>query len=237
MKWLTAPSCWAAYDRGVVRPCRYLPYPVCCPAGKTRGLNMDAVIHTDPTTLRVMSHKQYESTTILTPTSVNPSPLAQFDEWFTSANESGVAEPEAMSLSTCTRAGIPSSRIVLLKQVDARGFVFFTNYTSRKSHELTENPYAALAFYWKEVARQVRVVGRVEKVSKAESEAYYKSRPLGSKIGAWASAQSSVVNEGELVERVEEIKKRFDIPDEVNDADIPLPEFWGGWRIVPQYVK
>jgi pyridoxamine-phosphate oxidase len=198
---------------------------------------MDAVVHTDPTTLRVTTHKQYESTTILTPTSVNPSPLAQFDEWFTAASESGVTEPEAMALSTCTRAGIPSSRIVLLKQVDARGFVFFTNYTSRKSRELAENPYAALAFYWRVVSRQVRVVGRVEKVSRAESEAYYKSRPLGSRIGAWASAQSSAVTEGELAERVQEVKKRFDIPDGASEADIPLPDFWGGWRVVPQYVK
>ena len=141
-----------------------------------------------------------------------------------------------MSLSTCTRDGIPSSRVVLLKQVDARGFVFFTNYTSRKSRELTENPRAALAFYWREVSRQVRVVGTVERVARAESDAYFKSRPLGSRIGAWASKQSGVVKEGEVAERVQEIKKRFDVPDGANEADVPPPEFWGGWRVIPQYV-
>jgi pyridoxamine-phosphate oxidase len=139
-----------------------------------------------------------------------------------------------MSLSTCTRSGIPSSRIVLLKQVDPRGFVFFTNYASRKSRELQENPRAALAFFWREVSRQVRVVGRVEKVSKEESEAYFKSRPVGSRIGAWASRQSSVVGEEEVGKRVEEIQHKFGVIDGATETDIPLPEFWGGWRVIPE---
>jgi pyridoxamine-phosphate oxidase len=197
---------------------------------------MDAVVHPDPSTLRITTHEQYHSATVLTPSSVKPSPLLQFDEWFTAANDSGVKEPEAMSLSTCTRAGIPSSRIVLLKQVDARGFVFFTNYTSRKSRELTDSPHAALAFYWREVSRQVRVVGTAERVSRSESEAYFKSRPVGSRIGAWASRQSSVVGEGEVAQRVQDMKKQFHVSDEGSDVDIPLPDFWGGWRIVPKCV-
>ncbi|KAF8582816.1 pyridoxamine 5'-phosphate oxidase [Ramaria rubella] len=198
---------------------------------------MDAIVHLDASTLRVTTHNQYVSATLLTPSSVQSSPFTQFDEWFVSASASGVKEPEAMSLSTCTPAGIPSSRIVLLKQVDARGFVFFTNYTSRKSRELAQNPHAALAFYWKEVSRQIRVVGRVEKVSKQESDAYFKSRPIGSRVGAWASQQSSIVGEDELAERVEEIKTRFGVTDEMAEANIPLPEFWGGWRIIPDEVE
>lgn len=194
-------------------------------------------MHREPSTLRITTHKQYESSTILTPSSVKPSPLVQFDEWFAEAADSGVKEPEAMSLSSCTRTGIPSSRIVLLKQVDSRGFVFFTNYMSRKSRELTDNPHAALAFYWREVSRQVRVVGTVEKISRAESEVYFKSRPLGSRIGAWASRQSSTVREGEVAERVQEMKEQFGVTDEASEEhDIPLPEFWGGWRIIPKCV-
>ena len=197
---------------------------------------MDAGVHPDSSTLPITTHKQYDSTTVLAPSSVKSSPLAQFDEWFTAAIESGVKEPEATSLSSCTRAGVPSSRIVLLKQVDTRGFVFFTNYTSRKSRELADNPHAALAFYWREVSRQVRVVGTVEKVSRTESEDYFKSRPLGSRIGAWESRQSSTVGEGEVAEWVQEIKKKFAVTDETNEAYILLPEFWGGWRIVPMCV-
>ncbi|KAJ3484263.1 hypothetical protein NLI96_g5780 [Meripilus lineatus] len=145
-----------------------------------------------------------------------------------------------MSVSTATASGIPSSRFVLLKELDKRGFLFFTNYESRKARELDESPYAALAFYWREVHKQVRVVGKVEKVSKETSEEYFKTRPVGSRLGAWSSPQSSVVREGEVKERLEKNKARFGIEDEhaaASDIEIPLPEFWGGYRVVPQEVE
>jgi pyridoxamine-phosphate oxidase len=185
--------------------------------------------------LQVTDHRQYNTTDSLSPSSVSPCPLDQFRIWFSETLESGVVEePEAMSLSTATASGIPSVRIVLFKQLDTRGFIFFTNYTSRKSLELLANPLAALVFYWREIHRSVRVLGKVEKISRQESEIYFKSRPLGSRLGAWASKQSSVVGEGEVHAQLEKIRARFGVKDGAEDADIPLPDFWGGWRVVPQ---
>ena len=135
-----------------------------------------------------------------------------------------------MSLSTATLSGIPSARIVLLKQVDSRGFVFFTNYTSRKSQEIIANPYAALVFYWRELHRSVRVVGSVERLSREESDAYFRTRPVGSQLGAWASRQSTVVEEKELDERFKMTANRFE------GGEVPPPDFWGGWRVIPMYV-
>ncbi|KAF8523330.1 pyridoxamine 5'-phosphate oxidase [Hysterangium stoloniferum] len=194
-------------------------------------------MRTDAATLRITTHNQYITPHTLTPASVVPSPLLQFQEWFTAAMASGVREPEAMSLSTCTSAGIPSSRIVSLKQVDAKGFVFYTNYESRKSREMAENPHVALVFHWTEVSRQVRVVGTAERVSREESEAYFKSRAVDSRVGAWASKQSSVVGEGEVAEKVEEARKRFGVEDGTTEANVPLPDVWGGWRITPHEVE
>ena len=179
-----------------------------------------------PDSLKVTAHEQYNTPDHLTPANILPDPLAQFRQWFT-AIQSVVHEPEAMTLSTVTAAGVPSSRTVLLKQVDAHGFVFFTNYASRKSRELTENPRAALSFYWREVAKQVRVVGRAERISRAESEEYFHSRPLGSQIGAWASRQSSVVAEGQVQARAGYLTEKF-------GDEVPAPDFWGGWRIIPE---
>ncbi|GJJ13283.1 hypothetical protein Clacol_007534 [Clathrus columnatus] len=198
---------------------------------------MDTLVHSDSSTIKITSHNQYSSDANISPKSVLPSPIAQFEEWITAASLAGIKEPEAMTLSTCTLQGIPSSRIVLLKEIDSRGFVFFTNYTSRKSHELNENPHAALTFHWKEMSRQVRVIGKVEKVSREESEAYFKTRPLGSRIGAWASKQSSVVAEDELAIRVDETRRRFGIEEGATEGDIPLPDFWGGWRVLPEEVE
>ncbi|KAF7299626.1 Pyridoxamine 5-phosphate oxidase [Mycena chlorophos] len=194
---------------------------------------MDVVIaQPDANTIQVLPHTQYNDVQHLAPSTVQSSPLDQFRTWFAAAAASNVHEPEAMSLSTCTPDGIPSARIVLFKQIDARGFVFFTNYTSRKSAELLANPHAALVFYWREVHRQVRVTGRVEKISVEESTEYFNSRPLGSRLGAWASPQSSVVGENEVHDRLEAVKARF------GDAtEIPLPEFWGGWRVVPSQIE
>ena len=182
-----------------------------------------------PQTVKLTTHNQYTSPRLL-PSSLNPNPLIQFNEWFTEALNPpagipAVREPEAMAVSSVSAEGIPSTRIVLLKTVDPTGFVFFTNYLSRKSQELG-NGYASIAFYWKEVSRQVRVVGRVEKVDRKESEEYFASRPVGSRIGAWASEQSQVVGEDTLVNRVKEMEGKF-------GENVPCPEHWGGWRIVP----
>lgn len=188
-----------------------------------------------PPILAVTTHHQYDSPTTLAPNVVLPSPLDQFREWFKAAEDNpSVIEPEAMTFSTATASGIPSSRIVLLKRVDEKGFVIFTNYSSRKSREIKENPRAALTFYWKEIHRQVRVIGRVEMVDRLESEAYFKSRPIGSRIGAYASKQSTVVDEGEVQGRFHALEERFGIKGGDENVDIPLPEFWGGWRVIPE---
>ncbi|KAI0322008.1 pyridoxamine 5'-phosphate oxidase [Amylostereum chailletii] len=186
--------------------------------------------------LEILDHQQYNAPSHLTPDTVLPSPLDQFRAWFAEI-QPYVREPEAMSLSTATARGVPSARVLLLKQVDDRGFVFFTNYGSRKSREMDETGWAAMAWYWREVSRQVRVVGKVEKVGTEESEAYFRSRPLGSRIGAWASKQSTVVAEGEVAKRVEEAKAKFGVQGEDETAEVPLPEFWGGWRVVPHEVE
>lgn len=188
--------------------------------------------------LQVSSHNQYSTPDALSPTNVRSSPLDQFQIWFAEAVSGGkVNEPEAMTVSTATKAGIPSSRMVLFKQLDSRGFVFYTNYTSRKSREILENPHASLVFYWREVSRSVRVLGKVEKLDEEDSKKYFDTRPLGSRLGAWASPQSTAVGEGEMAERLEKVKNKFGVTDETRDADIPLPEFWGGWRVVPLYVS
>ena len=187
--------------------------------------------------LKVLPHRQYASKDDLSPHTVSSSPFDQFRTWFTEAVESNIVqEPEAMSLSTATPDGIPSARMVLFKHLDSRGFVFFTNYTSRKSQEIIANPNAALVFYWKEVHRSVRVLGKVEKVDKQENEEYFKSRPLGSRLGAWASRQSSVVWEGDVNARFLKLEQRYGVQVGGDPVDIPLPDFWGGWRVVPKSV-
>jgi pyridoxamine 5'-phosphate oxidase len=137
-----------------------------------------------------------------------------------------------MTLSTASRDGVPSGRIVLLKGVDARGFAFYTDYRSRKSAELAENPLAALTFLWKEIERQVRITGSVSRVSAEESESYFRSRPVGSRIGAWASHQSAVIpNRADLEERVRTVSERF------GNGDVPLPSHWGGFRVMPDEIE
>ncbi|KAF9267312.1 pyridoxamine 5'-phosphate oxidase [Marasmius fiardii PR-910] len=198
----------------------------------------DTIIYERPSDkIKVLQHHQYQTSDHLSPSTVLPSPLDQFHVWFKEAVEGGVHEPEAMSLSTSTPNGVPSARIVLFKQLDSHGFVFFTNYTSRKSQELISNPNAALVFYWREIHRSVRIVGTVEKVSREESEEYFKTRPVGSRLGAWASKQSTIVMEGELHERLKKIEERFGAQDGNAEASVPLPEFWGGWRVIPKEVE
>lgn len=185
----------------------------------------------EATKVQVTSHNQYKTPRLL-PSHLPSTPLPLFKEWFSSALKPtpptpSVAEPEAMAISTSTPSGIPSTRMVLLKSVDERGFIFYTNYTSRKSRELEANPYASMAIYWREVSRSVRAIGKVEKVSREDSEAYFDSRPKGSQIGAWVSEQSSVVGEETLEERTKEMEKRFE------GKKVECPPHWGGWRIVP----
>jgi pyridoxamine 5'-phosphate oxidase len=163
---------------------------------------------------------------------VDPDPVRQFERWFADALSAEVPEPNAMTLATASRDGVPSARIVLLKGVDAGGFVFYTDYRSRKGAELAENPLAALVFLWKEIERQVRIAGSVSRVSAAESEAYFRSRPPGSRLGAWASHQSAVIeHRGVIEERLSEVSQRF--PGD----DVPLPPHWGGFRVLPDEIE
>lgn len=158
-------------------------------------------------------------------------PFVQFANWFEEYLNSQPLEPNAMVLSTVNGDGWPSSRIVLLKGFDPNGFVFFTNYESRKARHLGENPNAALHFFWPELERQIEVRGTAAKVSREESESYFASRPLESRIGAWASKQSSVLaNREELEKKIIETRGKF-------GDDIPCPSFWGGFRIVPDYLE
>lgn len=155
-------------------------------------------------------------------------PVGQFAAWFFRATHSGLLEPTAMTLATSTREGRPSARIVLLKSFGPDGFVFFTDYRSRKSEELIDNPRAALLFHWDALERQVRISGNVSKISREQSESYFRSRPAGSQLGAWASQQSSVLrNRADLEEKLREVTARF------GDDPVPLPEHWGGWAVVP----
>lgn len=163
---------------------------------------------------------------------VDADPIRQFERWFEQAVKAKVPEPNAMTLATVTPEGAPAARVVLLKGVDARGFVFYTNYESAKGRELAANPRATLVFLWLPLGRQVRIDGTVEKVSVEESQTYFHSRPHDSQLGAWASRQSQVVPTREtLEERFNEAKKRF------AGQEVPLPPFWGGYRVLPQTIE
>ena len=162
---------------------------------------------------------------------VDRDPIRQFDKWFAQALEAQLPEPNTMTLATVDSRGRPSARIVLIKGVDERGFTFFTNYDSRKGCELAENPYASLLFYWIELERQVRLEGKVAKTSVEESDAYFASRPAGSRIGAWASEQSKVIESRAVLEaREREFSERF-------GAEPPRPPHWGGYRLVPDAIE
>jgi pyridoxamine 5'-phosphate oxidase len=163
---------------------------------------------------------------------VLPDPIAQFDRWFNDATLAGLPEANAMTLATVDASGAPSARIVLLKGIDKRGFVFFTNYASRKGRELAANPRAALCFFWESLERQVRIEGTVEKTTREESEEYFHSRPIGSQIGAWVSQQSETIESRKaLDDRAEELLAKF-----VNTG-VPRPDFWGGFRVVPHTIE
>jgi pyridoxamine 5'-phosphate oxidase len=159
-------------------------------------------------------------------------PVVQFRSWFEQAVAAAVPEPNAMALATATPEGRPSARIVLLKAFDEKGFTFHTSYDSRKGRELEANPFAALDFFWPALERQVRIEGRVERVSEAESDTYFQSRPPGSRLGAWASRQSEVVSGRDVFEeRLEALLERYP------DGAIPRPPNWGGYRVVPEQIE
>lgn len=166
----------------------------------------------------------------LVESSAKASPFEQFDLWLKQAIELPVAEPTAMTLATVGDQGRPSARIVLLKGVEPEGFVFYTNYESRKGQELAHQPWASLLFFWQPLERQVRIEGQIEKVSPENSDAYYASRPIGSRIGAWASNQSQSVKLEQLKERVSQIEAKYgDNP--------PRPPHWGGYILKPSYFE
>jgi pyridoxamine 5'-phosphate oxidase len=164
--------------------------------------------------------------------SVSPDPLEEFARWFEEALTAQVAEPNAMTLATATEDGAPSARVVLLKGFEQRGFVFFTDYRSQKGVELSRNPRAALVLYWPELERQVRITGRAGTISREESETYFRTRPRSSRISAWVSYQSQVVESRKALEdRVPELQKKF--PGD----DVPLPSYWGGFRVAPETIE
>ena len=167
----------------------------------------------------------------LTERDVDADPIRQFEKWFEQALRSGMIEPNAMTLATSTRDGHPSARIVLLKGVDANGFVFFTDYRSRKGSELDANPNVSLCFWWSELQRQVRVTGTVARVPRDESNAYFRTRPHGSRIGAWASHQSASLDSRETLE------KEVDRLERAHPGDVPLPPHWGGYRVTPDSLE
>jgi pyridoxamine 5'-phosphate oxidase len=168
----------------------------------------------------------------LSESDMDSNPIRQFAKWFGQATAAAIPDPNAMTLATADASGVPSARIVLLKTFDDRGFTFFTNYASRKGRELDANPRAALCFHWQLLERQVRIDGSVEKVDRKMSEEYFHSRPRDAQIGAWISRQSDVLpSRAELDRLGDELRKRFD------DGPIPLPDFWGGYRVLPIAVE
>jgi len=157
------------------------------------------------------------------------SPFDQFEHWFRQAADSKLDEPNAMCLASADAEGRPSTRVVLLKDVSEKGLTFYTNYESRKARELDANPHASANFLWLPLQRQINVTGRVERVSKAESLKYFLSRPFGSRLGAWTSPQSKVISSRQILEmKLDQMKRKF------ADGEVPLPDHWGGYRIVPE---
>jgi pyridoxamine 5'-phosphate oxidase len=165
-------------------------------------------------------------------TTVDRDPIKLFRNWFDAALASGSRLPESMTLATATKDGRPSARVVLLKQIDEAGFVFYTNYRSAKARELEQNPQAALVFYWVGLDRQVRVEGRVERVSPAESDEYFKTRPRDSQLGALASPQSEVIESREVLE-----ERLRELEEEYREREVARPAHWGGYRLKPERIE
>jgi pyridoxamine 5'-phosphate oxidase len=176
--------------------------------------------------------KEY-ATQGLTESDLDPNPFTQFQRWYQEAVAASVIEPNAMTLATATRDGIPSARTILLKGFDERGFTFYTNYESQKGKELAENPNAALVFYWATFERQIRITGTIHKIPPEESEAYFNSRPMGARLGAWVSLQSQVIpNREVLEERLTELMNEF-----ADTENVPMPPYWGGYCLAPTEIE
>ncbi|KST67668.1 pyridoxamine 5'-phosphate oxidase [Mastigocoleus testarum] len=168
----------------------------------------------------------------LNETEVDPNPVIQFQKWFDQVCSVDIPEPNAMTVATVSSEGKPSARMVLLKDYDGRGFVFYTNYNSRKGQELIANPHAALVFWWAQLERQVRITGSVEKISAQESDEYFHSRPFNSRLGAWTSNQSEIVSSRQTLEqRLRELQAKY------QDLEVPRPPHWGGFRVIPAEIE
>ena len=164
--------------------------------------------------------------------SVRKDPYRQFTKWFGEAVKDGVPEPETMVLATASPGGVPSARVVLLKGFSSEGFIFFSNYKSRKGQEIEKNIHVALVFHWQKQMRQIRIEGTVKKISKKESEEYFHTRPIGSQVGAWASFQSEILSDRKILDkRFRELKIFY------GGKIIPIPSFWGGYRVTPSLIE
>jgi len=170
--------------------------------------------------------RQYSKST-LSVSSVSKDPFKQFEKWFQDVLNSGFLEPNAMTLATASKTGKPSARVVLLKGIHEGGFVFYTNYKSKKGKDIEDNPYGSVLFYWDRLERQVRIEGKIEKVSQQESEEYFNTRPYKSRVGAWASKQSTVIESRSAIVR-EFLKYMIKFK-----THVPLPDVWGGYRLIP----
>lgn len=180
----------------------------------------------------IANKRQDYTKAILDRDGLSQDPIILFERWYQDAEKAGIIEPNAMSLATSSKSGHPSIRMVLLKGFDPQGFVFYSNYTSRKGQELTENPQAALLFWWKELERQVRIEGEIEKTSLEQSQGYFNSRPRGSQISAWSSPQSQEIKEHYLTDKRQEVEQRF-----ADEDVIPLPPHWGGYLLKPAVLE
>lgn len=182
--------------------------------------------------LSVADLRQNYTLSGLSETDVDPNPVKQFDLWFQQALKTQMPEPNAMTLATVEGNGQPSARIVLLKNFDEGGFVFYTNYDSLKGKQLAENPQAALVFWWAQLERQVRIEGKVEKISDSQSNEYFHSRPQDSQLGAWVSNQSQVIESREVLDR-----KLAELETQYQEKEIPRPPHWGGFRVIPKLIE
>ena len=176
--------------------------------------------------------KIYLKNTNLDEKNIDPDPIKQFNRWFQVAKKTRMIHPEAMTLATSTRDGKPSVRVLLLKGVIDSKFIFFTNYQSSKAKEIEVNPYGALLFYWEKLERQVRIKGKIEKITEKESEDYFKTRPKGSKLGAWASPQSEVIPDRTFLE-----KNFKEFEEKYKNKEIPRPKHWGGYQLTPSMLE
>lgn len=208
----------------------FLPPSLCQPPSSAVTIEYPAIIHC---IVMDISHLREEYTQAgLQRNNLRTSPFDQFELWFEQAQKARIAEPNAMSLATVSASGMPSLRTVLLKYFDQSGFVFFTNYHSNKARDIADNPHVALMFPWVALERQVVVQGRAEKVSTSESLRYFTRRPHGSQLGAWVSQQSKVITGRKVLEqKLEEMKRKF------REGKVPLPDFWGGYRVIPINIE